>query len=120
MDIEEAYQAMQVECGIEVGDTVKVLRKAKTREMGWKNSWTEEMDGLVGEEAEVVAIREYGIWLKNSLWFPFFVLEKVKDANALPADIQKIIDNSDFGCQTDNVIKLVKEILSYIQNNKEE
>lgn len=35
MDIREAYKVMQSQCGIEVGDKVRVLRKAKSREMGW-------------------------------------------------------------------------------------
>ena len=34
----EAYITLHNASGIKVGDKVKILRKAKDREMGWENS----------------------------------------------------------------------------------
>ena len=83
MELKEAYMIMQENCGIEVGDTVKVLRKAKDNEMGWKDLWNFKMDSIVGEEAKVESLDGNGIYLHfndthKRWWFPFFVLEIVK------------------------------------------
>lgn len=77
--------------GIKVGDTVKILRKAKNRERGWENGWIPEMDMAVGKIGLVVNDKkEIGFDLevkevkigKNQivLSYPYFVLEKVKVA----------------------------------------
>lgn len=84
MDIKEAYKVMQANCGIEEGDTVKVLRKAKSREMGWRNIWSSSMSAYIGKEGIVRDLDdEYGIEISckdgpSGFHLPFFVLEKVK------------------------------------------
>lgn len=84
MDIEEAYVTMQQACGIEGGDKVRVLRKATFKEMGWKNSWAEGMDKLVGNVYEVGSAElsdRAGIMILlpgDYWWLPFFVLEVVE------------------------------------------
>jgi hypothetical protein len=113
MDIEKAYKVMSDASGIGRGDTVKVLRKASRREMGWDNSWSDRMDAFVGKECEVRSYSEMtGFVLfcgefDVGYGFPFFVLEKIKPV--LPASFKL---NSDykvefeeggvikFGCQT--------------------
>lgn len=79
--VKDAYLALSKASGIKVGDTVKVLRKAKDDEMGWSNSWTIDMDGSIGKTFTVKRDDDYaGFRLDNSGWgqsFPFFVLEKV-------------------------------------------
>lgn len=91
---EEEYLKAQAECGIEVGDMVKVLRKAEGGENGWNNSWVGKshlpddndirMDGMIGQIFEVLGIDGHGISLEDSGgadWgFPYFVLEK-QEAN---------------------------------------
>jgi hypothetical protein len=79
MDIQAAYLLMQEKCGIKEGDTVKVIRVAKKHEMGWQNCWVTIMNDYLGKEFVVRGINKNGIYL-NSYGFPFFVLEKVKDA----------------------------------------
>ena len=81
----EAYLVGHENCGIEVGDKVRIKRKAKDRELGWKNSWVEEMNIAVGKVGEVRSDKgECGFTLHfsnkaiNGFVFPFFVLEKVK------------------------------------------
>jgi hypothetical protein len=107
MSIEEAYIQMQKECGIEVGDTVKVLRKAKDYEMGWSNSWVGCMDVLVGETFKVKFSGGGGVQLSNDYCVPFFVLElvskspkvvKVKLNENHTAEVSK--DGIKVGCQT--------------------
>lgn len=82
MDLKEAYLAMQEASGIKIGDTVRVLRKAGDWEMGWNNEWVDDdMDGYIGREWEVIGINgTRGVTLNKGWGFPFFVLEKVKDA----------------------------------------
>jgi len=83
MELKEAYLKMQDNCGIEEGDTVRVLRKAKDREMGWETCWIELMNEAIGNTYKVMRKNgAFGIRLdfKNSgCWlFPFFVLELVE------------------------------------------
>jgi len=78
----EAYNILQKDCGIEVGDKVRVLRKSRTYELGWQAAWVEDMDILITNKYEVIAINnDLGILLKDgwqSFWFPWFVLELVE------------------------------------------
>lgn len=82
----EAYFKLQEASGIKVGDTVKVLRAAKSHEMGWDTSWNRiEMDAAVGRTYTVTSVSaKSGFQLSSEnltrrFWFPFFVLEKVAD-----------------------------------------
>lgn len=82
MKLQEAYLLLQENCGIKVGDTVRVLRKAEDYENGWDNEWNNnEMDEAVGKTTTVERIDRNGIGLKNDrfkyLKYPFFVLEKL-------------------------------------------
>ncbi len=73
------YFYSQNECGIKVGDHVKVTRTAGDFEAGWDNSWTREMDEQVMETLQVIYIGKgkSGIELSDGYRYPFFVLEKV-------------------------------------------
>jgi hypothetical protein len=86
MTLQDAYLAMQEASGIKVGDTVRVLRKAEDFEMGWSADWASSyMDKYVGETG-VVKECDGGNGFRVQFpdgedWhFPFFVLEKIKDA----------------------------------------
>lgn len=60
------------------GDRVRVMRKAKSFENGWKNSWVSSMNDAVGKEFEVVRTSTGGVYFKTrSEGFPPFVLELV-------------------------------------------
>ena len=79
------YEKRQRECGLKVGDKVKILRKVVDYEDGWGNSWPEDMDTLVGKTGEIIEDGG-GVGLKVFLeeeydwwFFPYFVLEKVED-----------------------------------------
>lgn len=67
---------------VKVGDKVRVVRKAQSREDGWGNAWVEDMDDWVGKVFKVDRIySDDGIRLvdSHSWWvFPYFVLEKVE------------------------------------------
>jgi len=79
MNIREAYQVLQAEWvklyNVEVGDTVKVLRKAKKNELGWSNSWESCM--FVKQKKRVEGIG-HNIVLDDGYGYPFFVLEFVE------------------------------------------
>ena len=72
------YMERQDACGIEVGDRVKVLRRAESREDGWPDTWEPEMNGMVGMFWTVKAVGEFGVLIgTHGGWnFPYFVLEK--------------------------------------------
>lgn len=99
MDIKEAYKVMQAACGIKVGDTVKVIRKAQSHEMGWDNNWSS--DRFVGKAGRVVDIRTTGSGVQidgdcDNFLFPFFCLEKVKSApHTIAFDGQEPVEISD-------------------------
>lgn len=76
--LKDAYLKMQSECGIEAGDTVKVVRKVSDGEMGWGSIWSPYMNTLIGQQFQVVKNKGvHGFLLKNNV-FPFFCLELVK------------------------------------------
>lgn len=78
MNLNEAYELLQEEFGLEVGDEVKVLRKAKDYEMGWGNTWAsgEMMTEMVGNSYTIEDIDSHsGIGLSNGWYVPFFILE---------------------------------------------
>jgi len=82
---EEKYLEKQALCGFNVGDKVEVLRKAKSRERGWPNSWVEEMNCRVGRTGRISGISRSGITLNFprssfDLDYPFYVLKKVQKA----------------------------------------
>jgi len=114
--LQVAYLIMQEASGIKEGDTVKVLRNAETHEMGWGNSWTPEMTKNIGKKLIVsyIGVENTGINLDGQC-YPFFVLKKVESAKPKD-DIESFIDScGDFGCQKDNIKKLVKLLLKEIK-----
>lgn len=69
---------------VQVGDKVRVIRKAKTNENGWGDVWDcEYMDPSVNKVLEVVETKGIaGISLdcgRVNCCFPYFVLEKVEE-----------------------------------------
>ena len=84
MNIQEAYTKMAEVSGIQIGDTVKVLRKAKSYEMGWLSGWKEgRMDKYIGQTGIVEEDgKNAGFNIQfpdaTSWYFPFFVLEVVE------------------------------------------
>ena len=81
MDIYEAYQVLQADCGIKVGDTVKVLSAERFKRSGYRYAWDlgTPKDAYIGKEYVVDRVDKDGIIIKGYT-FPFFVLEKIKDA----------------------------------------
>ena len=81
MSVNEAYQVLQAEWvktyNVEVGDTVRVLRAAKSGECGWEDSWI--MDHFIGQTFKVRYIGR-SIVLDCGYTYPFFCLEFVKKA----------------------------------------
>lgn len=82
MTTPELYIAAQKEFvkthSLKVGDEVKVLRKAKTEELGWELGWNENMNKLIGQTLKIYRIHpSKGIRVCESPYFsvPFFVLE---------------------------------------------
>ena len=80
------HDAIIEETGLKVGDTVKVLRKAKSGELGWSNTWDEGMDEYVGEELEVKTLKSRsGVTLVGRYYsYPIHILELIKRGVELP------------------------------------
>lgn len=96
MTEQEKYIAGQKASGIDVGDTVRVVRKAESYSNGWATCWCEGMDSYIGEERNVCVIDgDYGIKLRNEggYAFPYFVLEIVKKADGTVP----VTDNTNLG-----------------------
>lgn len=83
MTEQEKYLEGHRNCGIKVGDQVRVTRKAESRKAGWVNWWEEGMDEFVGETVIVLVDWDnYGFRCiqpeGNEVFvFPYFVLEKI-------------------------------------------
>lgn len=83
--MEKSYEERQRECGLKVGDKVKILRKVVSFEDGWDNYWSEGADTWVGKtgviigDSKVVGLKVF-LEEEDEWWcFPYFVLEKVED-----------------------------------------
>ena len=85
MTEQEKYLEGHRNCGIKVGDRVRVTRKAENHENGWGDFWVEDMDAEVGKVLKVVEdYKKYGFACRENLeknalrWgYPYFVLEKI-------------------------------------------
>lgn len=83
MDIREAYKMMQAASGIEVGDTVKMLREFKRYEMGCNLIPSDIHGAMIGEtyivnQIEAVGdIRVNGGSIAFNAFLPFFCLELI-------------------------------------------
>ena len=82
----KSYEERQAECGLKVGDKVKILRKVVSHKDGWGDTWNEEgMDDFVGRIGKIVGelpCAGFKILLKEKndwYFFPYFVLEKVEE-----------------------------------------
>ena len=105
MNSKEAYKILQMECGIKVGDKVRVLRTAEEDECGWQTVWDVRMDDSVGEVLEVRGFEEpeFGPFLSDGFFYPWFVLEKVEEATPREMTVKQI--SQELGYE----VKIVKE-----------
>ena len=74
------YLAFHNASGLKVGDSVRVVRKAEDREMGWSDIWSGHMDDFVDRTYKITGdAASYGWELDNKWSFPTFVLQKVDE-----------------------------------------
>jgi hypothetical protein len=92
------YLAFHNASGLKVGDSVRVVRKAEDREMGWGDIWSGHMDDCVDRTYKIIGdATSYGWELDNKWTFPTFVLQKVDSTPApqpAPAT-EEIVINKD-------------------------
>lgn len=87
---QEKYLEGHRNCGIKVGDRVRVIRKAEDFESGWQNIWfeqeredEEDMNVAIGLELFVIEDNgEEGFscgqkGTVDNFMYPYFVLEKI-------------------------------------------
>jgi len=122
MELREAYLKMQEKCGIDEGDTVKVLRKAENYEMGWRTFWEESMNKTIGNKYKVrrkngMVGFELDLGDTASWNFPFFVLELVekKKEHKSPEVKSHTLSNYE---HIKNQLILMKAILIIANNTK--
>ena len=122
-NLKEAHRTMQQNCGINIGDIVRVVRKAKSHEMGWTAIWLEDMDKAVGKEGVVgniynsedilgIAVLHYN--------FPFFALEKVEPVKPVTTrdKVMALLEKSDLGCSVDNIIEAMGLVMDEVEAKK--
>jgi hypothetical protein len=122
MELREAYLKMQDNCGIEEGDTVKVLRKAENYEMGWTTFWEESMNKTIGNKYKVrrktgMVGFELDLGDTASWNFPFFVLELVEKKKEHKLPEVNTTGLSNYG-QAKNQLILMKAILAIGKNEE--
>lgn len=72
---------------IKIGDKVRVTRKTKNGEDGWKGTWAKPMDSCINLVCDVEDIDDLGIRC-DLFYFPYFVIEKVTP-KYVPFDLSK-------------------------------
>ena len=84
MTEQEKYLEGHRNCGIKVGDRVRVTRKAESCEDGWDNIWVYEMNSSIGvvgtvylDNHQMGYTLEFDIEAPCYLDFPYFILEKI-------------------------------------------
>ena len=122
----KSYLERQNECGIKVGDKVKVVRNAANYEDGWCNVWTPKMDAAVGNEYKVISNNgELGFTLDldSNYDFPYFVLSKVvekPEPSPQPTnDDFKGYDEEFMDATLRESIQLLRDTLDYAQLNSQ-
>lgn len=77
--INYSYLDYHRNCGIQVGDSVKVISKCSSYFLGWDNLWKPYMNDYIGQTRKVVSNgMEKGLGLDGSgFYFPAFCLKKV-------------------------------------------
>jgi len=107
MDLTRAYEVLAKEMDLKPGDTVKILRSAKSYELGWQNTWTPSMTDSIGKIMEVVTDDEFGVKLSDHLSYPFFVLKVVSRAPVIKVTLDGRIVPLD--SLSDETIKDIKK-----------
>jgi hypothetical protein len=50
----EAYRQCHRNSGFKPGDIVTITHKVNSRQAGWENNWSDEMDELVGKSGVII------------------------------------------------------------------
>jgi len=134
MTEQEAYLVLQKASGIEVGDTVRVVRRAESEELGWGEVWADRDEIFLEKSLECVVIKDLensGFRIRSNqdnietTTLPFFCLELVEKKKeeyrfeSLPKSIANEFDKCDFDCQRKNVYRLVRAIWEECKNKEE-
>lgn len=79
ISVPKTYGELHAECGLKVGDWVKITSTAGSRAHGWGDTWAARMSECVGKIFQIETDRgSKGFYLKEAeARFPCFVLEKV-------------------------------------------
>ena len=99
--------------GLKEGSIVKVLYKIPSKTQGWSNTWTVQMDSMIGKELKVLSIGSCGIYLECidfRLSFPPQCLEFV--------DKVEFYLNQDYTCEINYSNKTVKVGCQYFTFKK--
>lgn len=106
--------------GLKVGDVVRIVRKAKSYEGNWKNTWPDAMDRYVGRTFEIYA--DHGLsGFYSSEWsysFPYFVLEKVQDEELFSVSVNTSKGITNYLITEEEAIDL-KEFLEELKKCRE-
>lgn len=124
--IKTIYQQLVEQSTLLIGDIVKVTHKVPSYDLGWGNTWVEEMDEYVGGEYRIGRIVDGRVKLGGIIYsFPIHVLQLVRRKKApvtmkLTKDYDAVISEDDIkvGCQTitfeafDKLVKAVNKMRS--------
>ena len=126
----KSYEERQRECGLKVGDKVKILRKAVSFEDGWDNYWSEGADTWVGKtgviigDSKVVGLKVFLEEEDDCWYFPYFILEKVeysetpKHVEPVKQEEKKLTNYSVFTTNTEPRDFFIITAISKEENNE--
>ena len=130
-----AYKVLAKASPFKIDDSVVVVARADSRQMGWSNCWVDDMDDFVGRTGTVIGTDSgAGVYVvfdsgdprtcDDSYHFPFFVLRRsvptvklVKLPNGT-ATIRRIDDQYkvtgvDFGLTVEDLTVLAKAVRKF-------
>ncbi len=126
IEMGEAYRKLHAQCGIEKGDSVKLLRLFGDHEMGFGHICGSAADASVGSVYEVSNNDGHTIQLSNRYHYPFFVLEVVKKAIQpitvkLNSEHNAVVskDGVVVGCQTFTLAKIDELVAAVAEVRKQ-
>lgn len=121
-DSEEDFEYKHEHSGMEIGDIVQVMQKAKEYEGGWNTSWVPQMDDWVGGQFEIVGDEADAGWTlrdpkSGQMWaFPDFVLKVIKKVDKKvkkKKEMQYLKGHKASGIQPGDTVLVTTEAQSY-------
>jgi hypothetical protein len=113
MNSTKAYLKMFKECGLGLGDKVRIARGFKDGEYGCELTEFSSINDYIGDVVVITTVENGSFKVDDNWSWPFYCLELVEKKENIPqSDINQFIDTLNFDC--DEQREVVKKIANKI------